>query len=336
MFLFKKRKNHKVVIFIHGLENKPPKKLLKKWYLKSIEEGFSKHGYALPHFDFEVVYWADLLYIRPLDPLIDDKQHRLYLDEPYHPSNLSGSNRESPSFKRKLFDRLEKFTDGLFLSKNSLVNVEYIFDWITSRTFRDLHIYYRKGVSINKQPEESAKKIIRERLKNTLVTHQKQEILLIAHSMGSIVAYDVLTFMVPEINIHSLITLGSPLGLPMIKREIFKEFELDYTSQTQLPTPENIRKAWHNLADLDDNVAINYNLEDDYAANAVGVAPKDVLVVNDYEYQGRKNPHKSFGYLRTYEIVMILHDFFLERKPGFFENIVSYWKKLFHGSSSKA
>lgn len=333
MFLFKKRKNNKVVIFIHGLDNKPTKKLLKKWYLKAIEEGFSKHGYNLPHFDFKVVYWADLLYTRPLDPLIDDKQHGLYLDEPYHPSTLSGPNRESPTFKRKLLDRLEKFTDGLFLSKNSLINVEYIFDWVTSRTFRDLHVYYRKGISVNKKPEESAKKIIRERLKNVLTIHQKREILLIAHSMGSIVAYDVLTFMVPEINIHSLVTLGSPLGLPMIKREIFKEFELDYTIQTQLPTPENIQKAWHNLADPDDNVALNYKLLDDYSANSAGVAPKDILVKNDYEYEGRKNPHKSFGYLRTYETVVILHDFLQERKPRFFENIAKFRRSLFYGSS---
>ena len=219
------------------------------------------------------------------------------------------------------------------MSKNSLVNVEYLFDWVVSRTFKDLHFYYRKSVRVDKKSEESAKKIIRERLKNVLTTHQKQEILLIAHSMGSIVAYDVLTFMVPEINIHTLVTLGSPLGLPMIKREIFKEFEWDYTTQTQLPTPENILKAWYNLADLDDNVAINYNLGDDYMANAAGIAPKDLLVKNDYEYRARKNPHKSFGYLRTNEIVSILHDFLNEKKPGFMEKIGNYWSRLFYGSN---
>ena len=333
MSLFKKRRNSKTVIFIHGLENKPPKKLLKKWYLKSIQEGFIRHGFELPHFDFEVVYWADLLYTQPLDPLIDDKQHGLFLDEPYHPSIASVQNRESPTFKRKMFDRLEKFVDSLFLSKNSFINVEYIFDWVASRTFRDLHVYYRKKVSVDKKPEESAKKIIRERLKNILQEHDERDILLIAHSMGSIVAYDVLTFMVPDISIHSLITLGSPLGLPMIKREIFKEFEWDYTIRTRLPSPENIRKAWYNLADLDDHVAINYNLQDDYSANAAGIAPKDILVKNDYEYQGRKNPHKSFGYLRTFEIIKILHDFFQEEKPTFFQKMVTGWKNWFYGSS---
>ena len=332
MFLFK-RKSKKVVLFIHGLENKPPKKLLKKWYLKSIEEGFAKYGYEPDHFHFEVVYWADLLYTKPLDPLVTDKEHGLYLDEPYYPSSISQTNQESTTFKRKLFDRLEKFVDGLFLSKNSLVNVEYLFDWIASRTFKDLHIYYRKRVKVDKKPEESAKKIIRERLKEVLLSHNGEEILLIAHSMGSIVAYDVLTFMVPEINIHSFVTIGSPLGFPMIKREIFKEFEMDYTQQTKLPTPENINKAWHNLADLEDNVAINYNLEDDYSANSMGVAPDDVLVKNDYEYAGKQNPHKSFGYLRTGEIAEIIHDFLKEQKPTFFERTANYLKDLFQGSN---
>lgn len=333
MFLFK-RKNKKVVLFIHGLENKPPKKLLKKWYLNSIEEGFAKYGYEPDHFHFEVVYWADLLYTKPLDPLITDKEHGLYLDEPYYPSSISQTNQESTTFKRKLFDRLEKFVDGIFLSKNSLVNVEYLFDWIASRTFKDLHIYYRKRVKVDKKSEESAKKIIRERLKEVLLSHNGEEILLIAHSMGSIVAYDVLTFMVPEINIHSFVTIGSPLGLPMIKREIFKEFEMDYTQQTKLPTPENIAKAWYNLADLEDNVAINYNLEDDYSANSMGVAPNDILVKNDYEYAGKKNPHKSFGYLRAGEIAEIIHGFLKEQKPTFLERIANYWKDLFQGSNN--
>ena len=329
MFLFKRKNNNKVVIFIHGLENKPPKKLLRKWYLKAIEEGFTKQEFKLERFGFEVVYWADLLYTRPLDPLVADKEHMLYIDEPYHSSGASQANQESTTLKRKLFDRFETFIDRLFLSKNGLINVEYIFDWVVSRAFKDLHVYYRKNVRVDKKSEESAKKIIRERLKNVLARYKGEEILLIAHSMGSIVAYDVLTFMVPEINIHSLVTLGSPLGLPMIKREIFKEFEWDYTSQTQLPTPENILKAWYNLADLDDSVAINYNLQDDYAANSSGVTPKDILVKNDYEYNGRKNPHKSFGYLRTSETVSILHEFLNEKGPTFFEKLSSHWKGLF-------
>ncbi len=331
MFLFKRKKTNKVVIFIHGLENKPPKKLLRKWYLKSIEEGFLKYGYEFCHFDFEVVYWADLLYTEPLDPLVKDSDHPLHLDEPYHPSVASNTDATGDSFKRKIFDRFEKFIDGFFLSKNSLINVEYIFDWVASRTFKDLHVYYRKNVSVDKKSEESAKKIIRRRLKRVLTHHKDQKILLIAHSMGSIVAYDVLTFMAPEINIHTLITVGSPLGLPMIKREIFKEFERDYTTHTKLPTPENIVNAWQNLADLDDNVAINYNLEDDYTINSRGVGPQDKLIKNDYEYNGRKNPHKSFGYLRTNELISILHAFLNEEEPTFLNRLADYWQDLVHG-----
>ncbi len=321
MSILNKKQTDKIVIFIHGLENKPPKKLLKKWYLKSIEEGFEKHQYELSKFDFEVVYWADLLYTQPLDPNVRDEDHPLFLDEPYYESIETQMMEEASKFKRRVFDRIEKFTDGLFLSKNNWINVEYIFDLVVSRAFKDLHAYYRKNVTTEEKSEETAKKLIRKRLKEKLEEHKHKKIFLIAHSMGSIVAYDVLSNVSSKITVESFITIGSPLGLSMIKREIFKENFQEFASDTKLPTPENIKKAWHNFADLADSVAINYTLGDDYSPNSFGIAPVDRVVVNDYHFQGNKNPHKSFGYLRTKELVHELWEFLSDNEHNLEEKV---------------
>ncbi len=38
----------KIIIGIHGIGNKPPAKILRKWWLNSIYEGLKKYNYPDP------------------------------------------------------------------------------------------------------------------------------------------------------------------------------------------------------------------------------------------------------------------------------------------------
>ena len=134
--------------------------------------------------------------------------------------------------------------------------------------------------------------------------------MLIAHSMGSIIAYDVLTIFKPELNINTFITMGSPLGLPNVMRKISNEQKLVLNSNQRLNTPPGVQKNWFNFSDLEDKVAMNYNLGDDYKPNTSGVAPVDMIVNNNYTINDINNPHKSYGYLRTPEFANALNEFF--------------------------
>jgi hypothetical protein len=58
---------------------------------------------------------------------------------------------------------------------------------------------------------------------------------------------------------------------------------------------------------------MDHTLADDFAENRKGIKALDMLVTNDYEWNGKKNPHKSYGYLRTAEMATII-DAFLTRK----------------------
>jgi len=127
--------------------------------------------------------------------------------------------------------------------------------------------------------------------------------------MGTIVTYDVLTRVTPDIKVNTLVTIGSPLGNPIVMSRIAAE-QLDAQHQVKaLKTPENITGKWFNLSDLDDKITINYTLRDEYEANSAGVLPEDFIVSNNYNYQGRKNPHSSYGYLRTPEMARIINNF---------------------------
>ena len=57
-------------------------------------------------------------------------------------------------------------------------------------------------------------------LANALKKHRRKKILLIGHSMGSIIAYDVLTQYATMVPVDTFVTIGSPLGIPVIKSKI--------------------------------------------------------------------------------------------------------------------
>jgi len=87
MRIFNSLFNKKIIIGIHGLSNKVPNNLLEKWWIESIKEGLSVIGHPEIFFVFKSVYWADILYEKPLNIKEKNKKSPLYEDEPYLPGN---------------------------------------------------------------------------------------------------------------------------------------------------------------------------------------------------------------------------------------------------------
>jgi len=156
-------------------------------------------------------------------------------------------------------------------------------------------------------------------LAKILKKYRKRDILLVSHSMGTVISYDVLTQLVSDAYIHTFITLGSPLGLPAVIKRIFLEQHKDLKNEKLLVTPENIRQSWFNFSDLNDRVALDYKLCNDFKQNSLGIGPKDTIVHNDYENHGKKDHHKSYGYLRTPEVAEVIDGFLTGGKLSSFE-----------------
>ncbi len=90
------------------------------------------------------------------------------------------------------------------------------------------------------------------RLVNVLQQQQGKEIIVVAHSLGTVVAYDVLNTH-PEIAISSFVTLGSPLGLsPFIYNALLPEIQ----NPQKHPFPASIIGNWSNFYDPEDIVAL--------------------------------------------------------------------------------
>jgi pimeloyl-ACP methyl ester carboxylesterase len=306
----------RIIIGIHGLGNKPPQHILKNWWMQSIREGLGHIGHSEVFLPFELVYWADLFHPRPLDVNEKDPDSPYYLEFPYTPA-VDFDTQEIGKIRQQVMDFLDKEM-GKFFSDNEFSNtLNLVSDWIIRRYFADLDLYYRSMIKTAKQTEAAAREVIRQRLTAVLKKHQGKEILLIAHSMGSIIAYEVLTLFASESQIDTLVTIGSPLGQPIIFKKFREELAQDEFNGSKPKVPENIRTHWFNLADLRDHVAMNYQLADDFTENSRHLEITDKIVSNNYRYQNKANPHKIYGYLRTPELSRIIYEFLSRDRSKF-------------------
>jgi hypothetical protein len=303
----------KVIIGIHGLGNKPSKKILEEWWIKSILEGLE--GIEKTKFDlnFELIYWADVLNEKPLDETIIDQEDPYYLKEKYNPAPQNFIPKPH-QLRQKILGFLEKQMDKIFLNEDLSINYSFISDIIIHKYFRELEIYYTEKCYDENNIKCNAKDIIRNRAVDVLEKYKNDEIMLVAHSMGSIIIFDVLTFILPELKIDTFITMGSPLGLPVIMSKIAAEQNMKVHNNEKLKTPPAVEMNWYNFSDLEDKVAMNYDLGDDYNENSKGVKAIDMIVHNNYQINGERNPHKIYGYLRTPEFSVVLYEFLIREK----------------------
>jgi hypothetical protein len=309
-----------VIIGIHGLRNKPPKYLLTSWWKKSLIEGFTDIELPAPRFTFEMAYWAHYMHVKSQNPQVTDSGDPQYLEEPYLPGTWSGP-RERKTFRSTFTQGLNQEIMRLIAGKNGFMNADTISNIILHRMFIELDVYYHKRLRDGYGRLWPARELIRQELAACIRKHRHKSIMIIAHSMGSIIAYDVLLHAVADIPVHTLITIGSPLGFPVILKKIRHELHSNTPDDTPLPTPPSIKKRWLNIADLDDVTCMDYNLRSHYRKNSSGVRPFDQIVFNNYEYNGTHNPHKAYGYLRTAEVTHAVNQFLTVDNADFWQRL---------------
>ncbi|MCD6598624.1 MAG: hypothetical protein J7L04_13105, partial [Bacteroidales bacterium] len=211
-----------VIIGIHGLGNKPSKQLLEHWWKLAMVEGLKANNFDILFPKFEMVYWADILYDKALSKSEKDIDSPWYLNERYVKASKVFP-LENHVTREKIIDYLGQQLNNVFLNDDLSLNYSYITDTIVHRYFKDLETYYAESLNVGKDKVCKAKDLIRKRLLEVLEKYKDDNIMLVSHSMGSIVAFDVLKFNTPHININTFITMGSPLGLPVVIAKIAAE-----------------------------------------------------------------------------------------------------------------
>lgn len=279
-----------LILGIHGLANKPPREEKQKWWKAAIAEGLRRNcAVDEPDLPFEFVYWADIRYDAPVSE--DDNLEPYYFDEGSGPFPTPDQEAGEPD-RLSLTDRLYRKIEWL-QEKTGLTPVD---DAIIEYRLDDLWGYLE---------DPTFRRDARARLRDAIRAHAGSCLLLVAHSMGSLIAYDVMRMLErerAEFCVDHFVTLGAPLGLSDVRMKMEAE-------HGGLRVPDSV-KRWSNLMDRGDVATFGEDIADAYAPNARGVRAQDVPVVNAYRRpQGDANHHKSYGYLRTPEFSQAVVDF---------------------------
>ncbi len=304
-----------VIVGIHGLANKPEPAVLSDWWEKSIREGLKNRGVDNANFRFVMVHWAKFLYknLQHQDPKFDFDP--LFIDQPYKPA-APGALK---AYEEGIVDRIREWsTDigGTIMDTiRGPLRLSGIEDRLLESKVRDLNFYYNEERELTDGNNQRlpARKVLMGELTKAIEPLKDDRLMLIAHSMGTIIAYDVLRDLGqddPDFNVEQFVTIGSPLGLTAVKKRVYSE-----RSYADVPvrTPTVVKEKWINYADPADVVAVEAHLRGDFGQNATGIRVVDDLVHNDYTApDGKRKPHKSFGYLRTPELSDQIKDFLRE------------------------
>lgn len=147
---------------------------------------------------------------------------------------------------------------------------------------------------------EKARKRLRDRLCRLM--DRGDNIMLVTHGTGSVIAYDVLWELSNDtetyadygaFKVDQWLTLGSPLGDRAVQKRL-----LGAKERGQNRFPSNVI-SWHNLAAEDDYTCHDVTLADDFKKMLV---QRQVSGVHDYRIfnlavrYGKSNPHSSIGY----------------------------------------
>lgn len=266
-----------IIIGVHGLSPKPDRDILANGWKRAICEGIANIqnlDEASVNVEFGMVDWIDLYY----DSRDSNPQNR------YQKAGENQIKRYQDNWRDAARSRFGDVVDRPleWLKKRGLFTDAA--DKVLERYIKDLDRYYE---------DENRRNQTRILVADAIKKNSRRRIMLIGHSMGSIITYDVLRQLGRENaqqRIEHYITIGSPLGLPHVQNKILEEFG-------NVRTP-SIVDNWSNFSDKLDPVALDNHLRRDFKPNSRGVRPEDDIILNDW---GDIN-HKSYGYLRCPEV----------------------------------
>ncbi len=176
---------------------------------------------------------------------------------------------------------------------------------------RDLRRYVRNQRGIAERIRHKVKSPLRD------AARAGREILLIGHSMGSVIAYDALWQMShrdgDNVRIGLLLTMGSPLGQPYIQQRIQGNGRDGATR-----FPDNVTQ-WKNVSAVGDLTAIDPELANDFST-MVGLdvleSLEDERIHTWYRLDGELNVHAEYGYLVHEATARIVSDWWIGARSG--------------------
>ena len=279
------------IVYIPGKNPKPPAEEHQKYIWRALIEGvrraepdvvddLSKHEDS-----FNFIGW-NFLYYQEQDTM---SRHLPWIDAQLNKHGPTEQDiEESKSWHRKLDHLIYSIVDYFpFIIK--------ILRGELRSTAEETNRYFENHGKIASGVREQLKEVLR-----PLLEDEEDRVLLVAHSLGSVISYDALWTLsqleqLPG-KVDTFITMGSPLGMKYVRRRL-----LGSSRKGKQKYPDNIRR-WVNVAAEGDVTALDRNFSEDFSEM---ITLGNVELIEDhcdgiYNYFREKdglNTHRSYGYL---------------------------------------
>lgn len=278
-----------LILYVPGLLPKPETAIHRNELFRCLREGINRIDKSCAERlgdgsqCFDIVGWTYDFYGEHRDISLDQAA----IDKLLEQSGASSKDRaEAGSLRRRAIRAIYRAADRLpFL-------IPYFADEKLEIHLRDLRRYVRNEFDV----ADAMRRMLKIPLQ--AASNAGRPILLIGHSMGSVIAYDTLWQLSREqkegIEIDLFLTLGSPLGQRYIQQRL-----LDHEAEAGMRYPDNITR-WVNIAAVGELTAIDMRLGTDFAPmvqqGLVG-SLEDLEVYNWFRLNGVLNVHAEYGYL---------------------------------------
>ncbi len=256
------------VILVHGISNMPEKKALIQQYHRALAMDYrDNEGLDLTtRVHLRSVHWADVLYEKPLSleqlaesaelslesagalatggPSLDD------VDETF----LASLGEELGFDPDELRDatRVEPPAEFSAVTAEAIPLPWFLKKPLMRAAVRDTH-HYLFNVTHSPRPSESyqVRDEIRQRFVDELkAAEPKGPIVMVTHSMGTVIAYDCLKNVSDCPRVKHLMTVGSPLGMSEVQNKLAP----GYSRNDGFPA-ERVDLRWVNIYDPVDIVS---------------------------------------------------------------------------------
>jgi hypothetical protein len=326
--------SNKKIIMVHGLGSKPTPEITHDLWRRTLIENIRvSHKLLAQSLDvhqdiFESAYWANFVPHHIPDDAAYSKKLRLQVDKVINERreikdrfHVGAGERVSSFFKDRGLD-LVKLLAGALTVK----------DDVMTRFLRETELYDQ-----DQYIADQMRRPLEDALRHAW--DQGCEPIVVAHSMGTFISYDVLwrfshrrTAGFGNYNNRRLkmfVTLGSPLGDGTVRDLLFAQHHEGHSLRQRM-YPTNI-DFWHNYACLGDVVAHQKNFHDIFYAPMRSLKlfpnnkrfrsidyvdlhnPFEVVSHSGNRKREKRNPHKSYGYLAQPRLGSWIADYLLDR-----------------------
>ncbi|MEE9326350.1 MAG: hypothetical protein V3U71_03570 [Cocleimonas sp.] len=293
------------IIYVPGKDPKPPSEQHREMLWRSLLEGVRRVDLDVYHDleehteNFKLIAW-NYLYYKTRKTGDDEAQWVKALIQKQKPTERD--IRQAKAWKHKLDKALYKAID-------QLPTFVQVLPRSAKLTAEELDRYFNN--------KEKVASLVREQLKQELrpLLENGDKVLLIGHSLGSVISYDTLWALsqlehLPG-KIDLFLTIGSPLGMNYVQKRLLGNKYKDHHKKY----PSNIRN-WVNISAVGDITPLDRNLADDYKGmlkpdNTQSITDYSEDIYNYFQNDEGLNFHRSYGYLVNPAVGNVIADWWI-------------------------